>query len=171
MTTIQELAKRMELLEKENSILKKVADKQRLSRYSENVSHGTSVKVTTYQRDDEDTPRIVTSWRLLKDLVQPGKDWVEKQIMELTLDDQGALEKAQTSMERLVDPAKKEAKQKEIDELKAKNVVQMSYLDFSVYKTQKVEVKLTDTETIGGVARAVFEHDGKEYRIPLTFVN
>jgi hypothetical protein len=171
MTTIQELVKRMEALEKENNILKKVADKQRLSRYAENVDHGTSVKVTVYQRDDEDTPRIVTSWRLLRDHVSTGKDAVENQVMELTLDDQGALEKAQKAYERLVDPKKKEEKEEEIAELKKKNVVEMSYLDFAVYKTSKIDVKLKGTETIDGVSRAIFSHNDKEYRIPLTFVN
>jgi hypothetical protein len=141
---LQEMESRMNKLEKDNAILKKSVSKAKLAKATPEDEKGVTIRVTTYIKDGETEPMLVTKWdNLVKDNVRYSRgNEIEDQIKRFYLEDD----------------TKIECELREFDSITQKVEVELD-LDKTVYNRDK------------SLKECVFEWKGEEMRILPTFIN
>lgn len=143
-STLEKMEARLDKLEDENVLLKKVASKSRLAIHEEKEDKGTSIKVYTYTPDGKSEQLLVTSWgKLLKDHVRYGRGLEqEDQRMKFTLENKEEIEIEYKEFHKVTE-----------------RVVVMVDPEKTTYNKDK------------SVKEFVFDWNGKETTISPTFIN
>lgn len=159
-------------MQRQIDLLMKVADKGRLGRFMDPTKYGKSVKVSLYREDASEEPRLIVSWKMIKDFVRTDKRGVqEEQIVEITLENNGKIDAVEQKLSEISDPSKLEEGRKKLEILKGMYVKRMAYIDFGVYIIEKQEVNVKQTITEGDQIFFVIDWNDKEYKMPIQFIN
>jgi ATP-dependent RNA circularization protein (DNA/RNA ligase family) len=137
------ILERLNKLESENLILKKVADKAKLERFTPKDKQLSQVRISLYRKNIEDDYKVVLQWRMLRN--------------DVRLSEKNGIEESQ-SVEIILDDGQS---------------VQMSYKDFGVNVIEKVWCSVVNTskdERTGEVFHTVL-YNGKEYKLGLAYLN
>ena len=166
------------------SLLEKVANKQKLARFATSEKVGQSVRLNLYAKDTTSEPKVILSWKMIRNVSRPGLD--EDQVIELTLDNcldsknrQGyVMQKARLEKQLSQPDVNKEEITTKIKEVEDKmnateyETIEMDYANF--YKSIEqvpVTVKETRTDSNTGKVSFIVDYKGKEYKIGADFVN
>lgn len=160
-------------------ILTKAADKNRLAKAIPREKRGTEAKVWVYIGEKVSEPTLIKSWSAMPSnsvRYQKDKGIMEDQTTEITLDieENPEIKAKRMLVARTKDEEKLAGHQADLDKLledSVPSVIALDYIDFAVHKTRREAVQVKGTRTMDGKSYIIFDWEGQEKEIDITFIN